>query len=98
MVRALQVFWRALRDGVFWLVLLAALLGAFNQSPWFIVPIATLLTLFSVVSDEYWFREFKKAKLLPALWLFWIGCFLQNFLFTAAAFFSGHLTRWIWFG
>ncbi len=90
-------FWRALHDKVFWLVLLAGTLGACNQSPWFIVPIAILLTLFSVVSDEYWFNEFKKHGLLPALWWFWFAYLLQNGVFVALAFFSGHLTRWIWF-
>jgi hypothetical protein len=36
----LRDFGRAMTDKVFWLVLVAGLLGAFPQSPWFIVPLA----------------------------------------------------------
>jgi hypothetical protein len=95
--KALVDFGRALRDKVFWLVLLALLLGLFQQSPWFILPIAFLLTLFSMVSDEYWFQQFKQRGLLPALWWFWLQCLATNIGFTAAAFLAGHATRWIWF-
>jgi hypothetical protein len=84
-------------DKVFWLVLAAGLLGAFQQSPWFIAPLAVLLTLFSVVSDEHWFEQFKAHGLLPALWLFWLRCLAQNALFLGAAFVAGHATRWLWF-
>lgn len=88
---------RALKDSAFWVVLTALLLGLFQQSVWFIVPLALLLTLFSVVSDEYWYREFKARGLLPSLWGFWLLCLGQNSLFVGAAFVAGNATRWLWF-
>jgi hypothetical protein len=88
---------RAVRDRVFWVVLTTVLLGAAQQSAWFIVPMALLLTLFSVVSDEHWFHEFRKRGLLLALWLFWAQCLGQNILFAGAAFMLGHAVRWLWF-
>jgi hypothetical protein len=88
---------RALCDTVFWVILATALLGAARQSAWFIVPMALLLTLFSVVSDQHWFQEFKKRGLLPALWLFWMQCLGQNVLFAGTAFVMGHAVRWLWF-
>lgn len=93
----LRDFGRALTDKVFWLVLAALLLGVFEQSSFFIVPLAVLLTLFSVVSDEHWFHKFKARGLLPALWVFWLLCLAQNALFVGAAFVAGHATRWLWF-
>jgi hypothetical protein len=97
-VRAMLAdFGRALTDKIFWLILTAGLLGAFEQSPFFILPLAILLTLFSVVSDEHWYQEFKARRLLPALWWFWLQCLAQNAGFVAAAFIAGHLTRWLWF-
>ena len=88
---------RVVADKVFWVILATALLGAAQQSAWFIVPMALLLTLFSVVSDEHWFHEFRKRGLLPALWLFWAQCLGQNILFSGAAFGMGHAVRWLWF-
>ena len=79
------------------MLLAAAILGASQQSPFFILPLAVLLTLFSVVSDEYWYRQFKARRLLPALWLFWLQCLAQNMTFAAAAFALGRLTHWLWF-
>ena len=93
----LASFTRALMDKVFWVILATALLGAAQQSAWFIVPMALLLTLFSVVSDEHWFQEFRKRGLLPALWLFWFQYLGQNALFARAAFAMGHAVRWFWF-
>jgi hypothetical protein len=93
----LASFARALTDRAFWVIFATALLGATQQSAWFIVPMALLLTLFSVVSDEHWFQEFKKHGLLPALWLFWAQCLGQNVLFAGAAFVMGHAVRWLWF-
>lgn len=88
---------RAARDKVFWLILAAGLLGAFQQSIWFILPLGILLTLFSVISDEYWYQQFKQRGLLPALWWFWLQCLAQNLAFVGLAFVAGHLTRWLWF-
>lgn len=89
-------FARAMTDKVFCVILATALLGAAQLSAWFIVPMALLLTLFSVVSDEHWFQEFRKRGLLPALWLFWMQCLGQNVLFAVAAFVMGHVVRWLW--
>ena len=58
---------------------------------------ALLLTLFSVVSDEHWFQEFRKRGLLPELWLFWLQFLGQNVLFAGTAFVMGHGLRWLWF-
>lgn len=88
---------RALPDKVFWVILATVMLGATRQSAWFIVPMALLLTLFSLISDEHWFHEFQKRGLLPALWLFWAQCLGQNILFAGAAFGMGHAVRWVWF-
>lgn len=93
----LASFAHALTDRVFWMILATALLGVAQQSAWFIVPMALLLTLFSVVSDEHWFQEFRKRGLLPALWLFWLQCLGQNVLFAGTAFVMGHGVRWLWF-
>ena len=88
---------QTVRDKMFWLILATALLGAAQLSAWFVVPMALLLTLFSIVSDEHWFQEFRKRGLLPALWLFWVQCFGHNVLFAGAAFVMGHAVRWLWF-
>lgn len=93
----LASFARALTDKVFWVILATALPGATQQSAWLIVPMALLLTLFSVVSDEHWYQEFGKPGLPPALRLFWARCLGQNVLFSGAAFVMGHGVSWLWF-
>lgn len=74
-------FGRALRDRVFWLILTAMLLGLFEQSAWFIAPLALLLTLFSAVSDAPWFELARERGELLELWLIWFGCLAQNIAF-----------------
>ena len=91
-----QEFGRALRDRVFWLLLVATLLGTFRQSAWFIAPLAVLLTLFSTVSDAHWFELAPERGKLLGLWLIWLGCLVQNALFVGLAFGAGHLVRWTW--
>ncbi len=86
-------FGRAILDPVFWVMLLTGVLGALNQSTWFIVPAALLLTLKSTVSDEKWYRMAKERDKLPELWLFWLGCLGQNAAFAALAFVAGYAVR-----
>ena len=93
---------RALRDPAFWVILLALLLGLLDQRvgpwPWVALALlAMLLTLWSCVSDSYWFDQFRERGLLPALAWFWLGCLLQNCGFVGAAYLAGHATRWLWF-
>ena len=94
---ALAEFGRATRDKVFWLILAAGLLGAFQQSAWFVLPLGILLTLFSVISNDNWYQQFKSRGILPALWWFWLQCLAQNLAFVGLAFGAGHVTRWLWF-
>jgi hypothetical protein len=89
-------FGRALKDRVFWLILIAMLLGLFEQSTWFIAPLALLLTLFSTVSDGHWFEMARERGKLLGLWLIWFGCLAQNVMFVGVAFVAGHATRWVW--
>lgn len=97
MPELLAEFSRALCDKVLWQVVTATLLGLLQQSLWLIVPLGLLLTLFSVVSDEHWYDQFKARDLLSALWGFWLLCLGQNLLFVGAAFVAGQATRWLWF-
>lgn len=41
--------------------------------------------------------EGKARVQLPALWWFWLSCFVQNMAFAGAAFFAWHAKRWLWF-
>ena len=87
---------RAFKDRLFWLILAAMLLGLFEQSAWFIPPLALLLTLFSTVSDAHWFDLARERGKLLGLWLIWFGCLVQNVAFVGLAFAAGHVTRWMW--
>lgn len=98
----MTTIWRELRgaitDKAFWLILLAAGLGFAGYSPWLVISLmAVLLTLWSSVSDQHWYDEFKRARRLDALAWFWLGCLVQNVGFIGAAFVLGHLVRWWWF-
>lgn len=92
--------WRALLDPVWWAILLAIGIGYFDQrSAWAIMALgmlAVLLTLWSCVSDGFWWREFRSRELLPALVWFWLQCLMQNAGFVLAAYVAGHGTRWLW--
>ena len=93
----LRDFACALRDPAFWSIFLAMGLGLFALwSPLSLLLLAVLLTLWSCVSNTYWFDQFRERGLLPALAWFWLGCLAQNMLFIGAAFAAGLLTRWLW--
>ena len=97
----MTTFWRELRsvltDKVFWLVVVAGILGYADQSPWLVVPLmAVLLTLWSNVSDQHWYDEFKRVGRLDALAYFWLGCLVQNVGFVGAAYIMGRVIRWWW--
>lgn len=90
-------FVRALRDPAFWSIVVAMGLGVFDQWSWAVLALlAVLLTLWSCVSDKYWFDQFRERGLLPALVWFWLGCLAQNAMFVGAAFAAGQATRWLW--
>ncbi len=98
MVHWLGELRRAFTDKVFWLIILASALGFTGQSPWVFVPLlAALLTVWSTISDQHWFDEFKRIGRVDALLYFWLECLAQNALFVGAAFIMGAGVRWWWF-
>jgi len=80
---------RIFTDKVFWLILVAGVLGFAGHDLWVIAPLAVVLTLWSTISDQRWFDEFKRIGRVDALLYFWLECLAQNGLFVGAAFVMG---------
>ena len=90
-------FASALTDKVFWLIVLAGVLGFAGHDLWVIAPLAVLLTLWSTISDQHWYDEFKRVGRLDALAWFWLGCLAENAMFAGLAFGVGAGVDWWWF-
>ena len=70
-------------------------LGFTGQSAWWIPLPALLLTLWSTISDQKWYDEFKRVGRLDALAYFWLEVLAQNVGFVAVAFLIGRVVRWL---
>ncbi len=86
---------RAVMAKEFWLVTFTSALGFMQQTPWVVLPLAVLLTLWSSVSDRGWIEKFPAMGELPALAGFWFMSLAQNLLLIGTAFVAGSGTHWI---